>query len=303
MKSFRMIIPLSGVLVASAFTSGAEPGQRDDLWRMVAQSHTIVAGVLTVPRDQINEAAAAGEARYVNVVSTTARVLKRPAQADTVSVQYWTGPNTNAPPTSTLVSLDGQEAILFLTQFDEAGPGYFFLRTQKALQASSSEAWAAIEAEVRAQDAILKNYQPPAMKDTEYRRVRKLVDSLTHPERAEEALSELQSLGKGSVPAMIHLMDDRRSLTVKQITVSMPAGHWEGMAHYTPQCVVDVMSILLSRITGESFGTLQNGGSERERAAAVDGWRVYLHYLTIESEAERSSGDGTPKRSLGTSGM
>ncbi|MBL7649033.1 MAG: hypothetical protein JNK74_22885 [Candidatus Hydrogenedentes bacterium] len=282
---------IAGIAFCSTLASEAESTQNDDLWRLVAQAHTIVGGRLIVPVAEIQAAAAAGEGRYVNITVGTTRVLKRPTQSASVSIQWWTEPNSNGPTVGTIENLDGQEAILFLTQFDEAGPGHFFLRTPKALQASSPEAWAAIEAEVSAQEAILKNYQPPAIKDTEFRRVRKLVDSLTHPERAEEALSELQSLGKESVPAMIHLMDDRRSLTVKQITVSMPAGHWEGIAHYAPQCVVDVMSILLSRITGESFGTLQNGGSERERAAAVDAWRVYLHYLTIESETAL---DGRP---------
>jgi hypothetical protein len=137
---------------------------------------------------------------------------------------------------------------------------------------------------VKAQEAILKGYQLPGIKDAEFRRVRKLVDSITHPERAEEALSELQSLGKASVPAMIHLMDDRRSLTIKEIAVQNPSGHWEGIAHYTPQCVVDLMSILLGRITGESFSVIYNGGTERERAAAVDAWRIYLHHLTVEPE-------------------
>jgi hypothetical protein len=83
---------------------------------------------------------------------------------------------------------------------------------------------------------------------------------------------------------MIHLMDDRRPLTTKQIAVSNSHGHWEGIAHYAPECVVDVMSVLLSRITGETFGQIHNGGSEREEAAEVDAWRIYLHYLTVESE-------------------
>ena len=31
-------------------------------------------------------------------------------------------------------------------------------------------------------------------------------------------------------------------------------------------------------ITSDSFGSVYNGGSERERAKTVAGWRIYLHY-------------------------
>ncbi len=298
MKHLRITI-----LVLGVWATLASAAEHPDLWRLVAKSHAIVTGRLTVPVDQIQEAIASGKGRHVNITVTETRAVKGTPPTSPVVVVYWTERSTYEPSSVLLDKLNGKEAILFLTQSDEAGPNSFFTRAPDALQAFSPEGLTAVEAEVKSQEAILKGYQLPGIKDAEFRRVRKLVDSITHPERAEEALSELQSLGKASVPAMIHLMDDRRALTIKEIAVQNPPGHWEGIAHYKPQCVVDLMSILLGRVTGESFSDIYNGGSERERAAAVDAWRIYLHYSTIESEAERSSGDGVPKRSLGTSGM
>ncbi len=279
MKHLRVTI-----LVLGVWATLATAAENPDLWRLVAKSHTIVTGRLTVPAEQIREAIASGEGRYVKIMVTETRVLKGPPPTSPVVVSYWTEPKSYETPIVLLEELDGKEAILHLYQFDEAGPDNFFTRAPNALQAFSPEGLAAVEAEVKTQEAILKEYHSPEIRDTEYRRVRKLVESINHPERGEEALSELQSLGKASVPAMIHLMDDRRSLTIKEIAVQNSPGHWEGIAHYTPQCVVDLMLIMLGRITGESFSVIYNGGTERERAAAVDAWRIYLHYLTLESE-------------------
>ncbi len=272
------------VVVWVTLASAAEPNSApdSDLWRLVAKSHTIVSGQLRVPLDQIKEAIAAGEGRYVDISVSEPHAIKGPAPAGKVVVRYWTEPQAYAPSTALLEELAGKDTILFLFQFDEAGPDNYFTRAPNALHAFSAEGLAAVAAEVKAQEAILKAYQRTGTEDADVRRVKKLVNSLTKSRKAEGALAELQSLGKESVPAMIHLMDDRRELAIKQITVPNPPGHWEGFAHYAPQEVVDVMTILLGRITGESFSTIYNGGSERERAAAVDAWRICLHHMTIE---------------------
>jgi len=274
------------VVIWVSLASAAEPNSAPDsgLWRLVAKSHTIVSGRLEAPLEQIKEANASGQGHYVDISVSEARAVKGPPSTGPVLVRYWTEPQAYAPSTTLLEVLDGKEAILFLFQFDEAGPGNFFTRSPDALQAFSPEGLAAVVAEVKAQEAILKAYQRTGTEDAYFRRVKKLVDAITKPRRAEDALTELQSLGKESVPAMIHLMDDRRALAIKQIAVQNPPGHWEGIAHYTPQCIVDVMSTLLGRITSETFGTIYNGGSERERAAEVNAWRIYLHHLTIEPE-------------------
>jgi hypothetical protein len=41
--------------------------------------------------------------------------------------------------------------------------------------------------------------------------------------------------------------------------------------------VADAIAAILGQITQEDFGTIVHGGSERERKAVINGWRVYLH--------------------------
>jgi hypothetical protein len=50
---------------------------------------------------------------------------------------------------------------------------------------------------------------------------------------------------------------------------------FEAMRHYGPEQVVDGLDAVLNQITGESFGSIANGGSDRQRAASVAGWRIY----------------------------
>jgi hypothetical protein len=70
-------------------------------------------------------------------------------------------------------------------------------------------------------------------------------------------------------------MDDRRPLAVRRITL---ANHdpdaFEGLRHYGPELVVDALDAILNQNTGFG-GFVVNGGSERERQAAVAAWRVY----------------------------
>jgi hypothetical protein len=74
-------------------------------------------------------------------------------------------------------------------------------------------------------------------------------------------------------------MDERRPLPIPQISLENRSPNaFEGIAHYGPKLVVDAMAVLLEAMSGESFGTIANGGSERERAATVDSWRIYLYY-------------------------
>jgi hypothetical protein len=87
-------------------------------------------------------------------------------------------------------------------------------------------------------------------------------------------------------------MDDRRPLAEKAISLRNPPGHWEGIRQYSPENVTDAMTAILNQVTGEDFGITCNGGTERERREAVNGWRIYLHHLK-NPELNRS---GTPAR-------
>ena len=76
---------------------------------------------------------------------------------------------------------------------------------------------------------------------------------------------------------MIMLMNDRRELAIKDISLRNSPGFFEPFRHYGPEVVADALAAILNQVTGEDFGTIHNGGSEHQRRAAIDGWRVYLH--------------------------
>ncbi|MDQ2660123.1 MAG: hypothetical protein M3Y03_06855, partial [Verrucomicrobiota bacterium] len=56
---------------------------------------------------------------------------------------------------------------------------------------------------------------------------------------------------------------------------------FEAFRVYGPEVVADALSAILEQVTGEGFGTIHNGGSERERKTTVDAWRIYLYRTRI----------------------
>ncbi len=73
-------------------------------------------------------------------------------------------------------------------------------------------------------------------------------------------------------------MNDQRPLSEKYAYMPNPPDFFEAKAQYSPSRIVEAASILLNYITGTSFRSIQNGGSERERIADVNGWRTWCHY-------------------------
>jgi hypothetical protein len=50
---------------------------------------------------------------------------------------------------------------------------------------------------------------------------------------------------------------------------------FEGLIHYGPDVVTDLMSVVLTRITQQDLTQIYNGGTELERQNAVRIWKVY----------------------------
>lgn len=104
--------------------------------------------------------------------------------------------------------------------------------------------------------------------------IRKTLDRKTE----DKAFAHLEALGPSAVPAMVDLMDDRRPLGVPWISLPQDdPNFWEGRYVEKPELVVDAIAAILSNMTDEGFGYIDNGGSEEQRAMAVSGWRVYVH--------------------------
>jgi hypothetical protein len=89
--------------------------------------------------------------------------------------------------------------------------------------------------------------------------------------------ADLEALGPDAVPAIVAQMDDRRPLAIQAISLANKAPDaWERMRHYGPEQIVDALSAILSQMTGENFGEIENGGSDRSRRTAVNAWRIYV---------------------------
>jgi hypothetical protein len=111
-----------------------------------------------------------------------------------------------------------------------------------------------------------------------YSEVHKLIASLgrVSGEDQQRAFNRLEALGQEAVPAIIAQMDDRRALRTAAISLANHSPDaFESVRHCGPKQVVDGLDAVLNQITGQSFGSIMNGGSDRQRDAAVAGWRIY----------------------------
>ncbi|HEY9786287.1 MAG TPA: hypothetical protein V6D17_12850, partial [Candidatus Obscuribacterales bacterium] len=80
------------------------------------------------------------------------------------------------------------------------------------------------------------------------------------------------------VPSIVRVMDNDRPLAQAYAYVPNPPNFFEAIAQYGPPRIVEAAAILLNHITGTSFRFVHNGGSESERVAEVNGWRVWSYY-------------------------
>jgi hypothetical protein len=267
--------------VAFLLLLGSAPAQEipaQELWKLVAQSHAIIVGTPTVPVDQIEESQRSGEHRYIDIPVRVKDCIKGDPCPGTAVVRYFTRTAWYSPVPPTLIESSGVQSLLFLTLLDN-GETYFAGHTPKAVQAYSRELVSQVSAEVLAQKQIIdqfpRNFRPKD--EASYAKVRSLIEAMVHRRTEKRAFTGLEALGQVGVPAMIMLMDDRRELPIKEISLRNPSGTFEDIRHYGPHVVVDSVDAILNQITDEHFGTIQNGASERERKAAIAGWRVYLH--------------------------
>lgn len=275
----RLELPLIFFLL-SVFASGQEiPPQ--ELWKLVAQSHVIIVGIADVPVDQIEKSRRSGEHRYIDVPVRSKDCIKGESLPGTVVVRYHTRPDPHSPAQQTLVESSGNQSVLFLISVDNSGTRgiYFAGHTPQAIQPYSQEFADQVSAEVLAQKQIIDQFARMFHPEEEpsYAKVRPLIEAMVHRSTEKQVFSKLEALGKDAVPAMIMLMDDRRELPVKEISLRNPAGAFEPFRVYGPQVVVDAVAAILNQITDEDFGTIVHGATERERRAAIDGWRVYLY--------------------------
>jgi hypothetical protein len=208
-------------------------------WKLVAQSDLIIVGTPTVPVDEIQRSG-----KYIHIPVRVKDCLKGDPCPETTAVRYFTDPAWYNPAPSTLVESSGNQSVLFLTYVDTrtitgAPEIYFAGHTPKAFQPYSRELIGQVSAEVMAQKQIIDQFSRNFRPEDEpsYSKVQSLVEAMVDRRTEKRAFIELEALGQ----------------------------------------VADAIDAILNQITEEDFGTIHNGASERERKAATDGWRIYLH--------------------------
>lgn len=286
-RSFRFPPTVCSVVGAYLATSGitvAQSNPSDELWKLVAQSHMIVVGIPSVPADKIEQSERSGQHDYIAVPVRVNDCLKGDPCPETIVVRYFTRPVWYHPAPRTLVESSGNQLVLFVIQVDTqtisgAPEIYFAGHTPKAVQPYSEELIRQVRVETLAQKQIIadfaRNFRP---EDEPYHvKVRSLIEATLHRRTEKQAFAELEALGEAAVPAMIMFMDDRRELPLKEISLRNPPDAFEAFRIYGPKVVADAIAAILNQITEESFGAIEHGGSERERKAVIDGWRVCLH--------------------------
>jgi hypothetical protein len=112
------------------------------------------------------------------------------------------------------------------------------------------------------------------------------------PSEARIAYRRLEAMGEPAVPAMTMFLKDRREIPVKRMSFRNKAPDaFEGIRHTEAENVGAAIELILNQITGERFGRVAEGASDRERAATIDGWRIYLYRTRY-----RGSQDATVSR-------
>ena len=184
---------------------------------------------------------------------------------------------------SKLFTLNGKKTIVFLVKSPADTSKYYnYGSTSKSFLARNAENRTAIINELNRQRKIAegKNLSKVCTNSKMSSKVHDIIENMLVESKATGAYTELEKLGFQAVPAIICQMDDRRELAVKGISLENKSPQaWEAMRHYSPKLVVDVLEAILNQITGNSLGSIHNGGTEEERANTVNGWRIYLWHL------------------------
>jgi hypothetical protein len=196
------------------------------------------------------------------------------------SVRYFNQERPYQPSIAALTGLENEQAILFLTRVDDSPSAaglYFAGYSSSALLPASQTSVAATRAETMRQRHLLQSWRPNSRLPA-YSKVRELIAKLGNVSGNDQqhVFDRLEALGLDAVPAIVAQMDDRRRLRTRAISLAnRSADAFEGTRHYGPELVVDGLAAILNQITGAGFGAIYNGGSARERDAAVTGWRIY----------------------------
>ena len=271
------------VLIVIMLVGRVSSLESTDSWRVVANSHLIIKGILHVNVDEIKRILKS-KPMYYKLSLEVEYILKGEYADRIILINKYIRVDEYEPTVEYIINLNGCDVIAFLTKIDDKySEGYYFsLSTNESLQEATETNIRDTCEEILKQDDILEKglWIYDTLANTYDDIVKDLIEHMLDVNEAEESYRMLEELGQNAVPSIIRFMDDRRVLPMQNITLENPPDFWEAVRFYSPDLVVDVLAAILNQITGESFGFINSGGSERERREAVKGWRIYLWYLT-----------------------
>ncbi|WP_040294907.1 hypothetical protein [Beggiatoa alba] len=109
--------------------------------------------------------------------------------------------------------------------------------------------------------------------------VKQFLVDIFDKEKVHKACDQLQTRDVSIAPALIKYMDDRRVLPYPGLALNSPHvfddGSVEGITHYSPDLVIDLLDTMLGVITGAG-SELYNEGTEEIRKERVFFWHVWL---------------------------
>jgi hypothetical protein len=259
----------------------AEAEKEYPFWRLVAKSYLIVEGTMDVPVAAIQKAEQSGEHEYIVVTVAVGKTLKGQTEPQDFKFRYYTDTEQyGGVSRRKIMALNGQPVVLFLQNVREKY--YLAVYAAEAMQSASATLANRVRKDASAQEQLIQKSDSYAAghvlpKESEVQSlVELMVDKRTDPGTAQAVYEAVISLGREAVPAIVKYMDDRRKLNIPKITLVpwWPDAH-EGLVHYGPETVTDVMSVALMVLTDEDLTAIYNGGTELERAQAVRIWKIY----------------------------
>jgi len=242
---------------------------------------------MDVPKARLSEEALKSAPDYLDIPIRVEGVVKG-VDVGSATVRFYPKDAPYKPSNHSVLGLGGAPAILFLTRVDEGPAGLYFAGyTPEALKPATEQTIGAARAEAARQKGIIRSWRGDTAlpRFSEVRGLIARLGQVSGPEQ-QRVFDRLEALGKEAVPAIVAQMDDRRALRTPAISlVNHSPDAFEGMRHYGPKQVVDGLDAVLNQVTGESFGSIVNGGSDRQRDAVVNGWRIYASDLVCRKPA------------------
>lgn len=243
--------------------------------KLVATSEYIVAGKLISPTPLINKLISTKKHKYVNSSLVHTKPLKGKIDQPKITISKFSREYKHGLCIKKLLVAHTKKIIAFLVKpesHNEEGKYYF-----TALAIYSSEKEKHIKELIEKQKVTLNQFNKKEIEKTIsdkklHKKVKALIDRTVISQYQQQSFDELYNLGKPAVPSIILLMEDYRPLPNRH--TNSPQMHF-----YGPKVVLDGLSTILTFITGESGGSIYNGGSARERKQSLDLWRLYLSNL------------------------